>query len=473
MKRVDFTHVYGRKESILKHWEFEPCDFQANGQPKAPWSYFNVQEKEFADRSCAELKAGPNASLSQIITPAYVANDEVMVLEVGQRWGTLGVPRQELGTRVYYGPKGKEPLHERERQVESLFMYVGNQMPLNFFVQTPGVVIENGDYIIFPGNRQAIQNEEYPSLPTGYEAGIYYKVVEAVYIANPPRYRFRLSEADNPTETLPISEADKKKYFIYKLNPMYLRTRIGGPAKYMNQKGEFKEGMATLMELPVNQKRDGQYFELGFEADPESEHQAESGTMFFALEKPRPIYQSGESPSTIHGSYFIDYVKLYFKDTPENVKFSMLLNSRHNQIKEVELWFGQIFKDQALRDLDPNGILKFYNALIFRDGSTYGALAERFTADEVTKYFTHHIQDFFRKLYLKPRFLLRGDLDSKINLFGAVMSDASTMRNYTTNALTWDVARCKWQAELHELEPVQTGEQAKAYDENAYDEGYN
>ena len=64
------------------------------------------------------------------------------------------------------------------------------------------------------------------------------------------------------------------------------------------------------------------------------------------------------------------------------------------------MWFGQIFKDQALRDLDPNGILKFYNSLIFRDGSTYGALAERFTADEVTKYFTHHIQDFFRKLYL-------------------------------------------------------------------------
>jgi hypothetical protein len=195
--------------------------------------------------------------------------------------------------------------------------------------------------------------------------------------------------------------------------------------------------------------------------------------MFFSLEKPRPIYQSGESPSTVHGTYFIDYVKLYFKDTPENVKFSMLLNSKHNQIKEVELWFGQIFKDPTLRDLDPNGILKFYNALIFRDGSTYGALAERFTADEVTKYFTHHIQDFFRKLYLKPRFLLRGDLDSKINLFGAVMSDTSTMRNYTTNALTWDVAHCKWQAELHELEPVQTGEQAKAYDENAYDEGYN
>jgi len=82
--------------------------------------------------------------------------------------------------------------------------FFGNQPPYSFFVQTPGVTVEDGDYVVFPGNRPAIQNEEYPSLPTGYEAGIYYKVVEAVYIANPPRYRFRLSEADNPTETLPI-----------------------------------------------------------------------------------------------------------------------------------------------------------------------------------------------------------------------------------------------------------------------------
>lgn len=480
MKRIDFTQTYGRKESILKHSSFDECDFQANGNPKG-WVFNGVKKKVIGERVVAEFLSdsmtSPDYGLNQYIEaqarPAYVANDETIVLEIEQGFGTMATPRQEYGARVYYGPKGPQ-LHERETQVNQNFMYVGIQAPYSFFYQNPGFVIKNGDYIVFPGNRPALQNEGYPALPIGFDAGIYYKVINNVYLANPPRYRFDLSEAYNPTQKINIDNADKGKYFLFKFNPMYLRTEVqtDNGLKAMNQKGDILEGMHTPMELPVNQKRDGQFFKLGFQSDPESEHQAGDGFIYLVIEKPRPIYNSVEVGRE-WGSYYIDKVLLYFKDTLEKVLFSLQLSGKHNQIKEVELWFGEIFKDQTIRDLDPNGVLKYYNALIFRDGSFDGALAKRFTADEVTKYFTDHIQDFFRQLYLKPRFLLRGDLDSKINLFGAVMSDTSTMRNYTTNALTWDVARCKWQVELHELEPVQTGAQAKAYDENAYDEGYN
>ena len=475
MKRVDFTHVYGRKESILRHWEFEPCDFQQNGQPKAPWSYFNVQRKDFDDRSACEMLEGDSASLAQVITPEYVENGDVFILEIGQRWGTMTGPR-DYNYKYYVGATGA--IEKKRVSLNPSALRCGplqGQQNNKWYFYNPGFqwpfLISEGDFIVFPGDRQAVGEEGYPILPIGFEAGYYYRVMNVAYPSNIQFVSFDLSEIYDPMTKIVPDPSDRGKYFEFVWNPMYLFTRLGNVTDvdnvFLTQMGSFLPGRVTPMEIPLSQQRQQAWFSLSFESDPNSIHKAGDGQLFVNIEKPKP------KTSDPHGTYYIDFVKLYFKDTPENVKFSMLLNSRHNQIKEVELWFGQIFKDQALRDLDPNGILKFYNALIFRDGSTYGALAERFTADEVTKYFTHHIQDFFRKLYLKPRFLLRGDLDSKINLFGAVMSDTSTMRNYTTNALTWDVARCKWQAELHELEPVQTGEQAKAYDENAYDEGYN
>ena len=83
-KKVEFTHKYGLKESIIPRSGFEACDFQQNGVPKSPWESLNVLKKEFADRVVAEMQANSNAYLEAIARPAYVAQDETFVVEIMQ-----------------------------------------------------------------------------------------------------------------------------------------------------------------------------------------------------------------------------------------------------------------------------------------------------------------------------------------------------------------------------------------------------
>ena len=48
---------------------------------------------------------GDSAVLSQVITPEYVENGDVFILEIGQRWGTMTGPR-DYNYRYYVGATG-------------------------------------------------------------------------------------------------------------------------------------------------------------------------------------------------------------------------------------------------------------------------------------------------------------------------------------------------------------------------------
>jgi hypothetical protein len=479
LKRVDFNQVYGLKESIISRWNFEPCDFQSNGVPKAWWSQ-NIKRKDFSDRTCAEMLAGSTAILETQATPAYVANDEIFVLEIGQKWGTMGVPRKEFGMATYFGPRGRA--NERELTVVTPSAFTSTVPPHKFQLVPSqlGATPANGDYIVFPGDRifnetPALANDSDKAVPDGFEAGVYYRIVDLT--SGDDRVSFQLSEANNPTQIIPVQSEDKRKYFYFRFNPMYLRTELqtDNGLKAMNQRGDFLEGMHTPMELPINQKRDGQFFSLAYESNPESENQAGNGFIYVVIEKPKPVYQSGESPSTVHGTYFIDYVKLYFKDQPEGREFTLNLSNRHNQVKEVELWFSEILKDIDTRTVDVNSILKFFNTLIYRDGSAYGSVAGdwqiRKDSGVETKAYSMIIREFFANLYGKPRYLLRGNLDSRIYLFGKTLTETNTGKAYQLNSAVWDVHFANWEVELHEIgiaDPLK----AKAYSDG-YDEGYD
>ena len=338
--------------------------------------------------------------------------------------------------------------------------------------------LNSGDYIIFPGQSLVKEdgyiNSAKITIPPNYFAGVMYKVVGLQESGD--FYVFDLSEQHTPESIIPNTYPGQTHYYYVNVKKLHLPVRLetDGGIKGLSQRGEFLPGMRIPMELPVNKKTEQGFFELGFESNPESDNQAGDGFIYFTIEKPRPIYQS-ETDSRVQGTYFIDHVKVYFKDQLEERKFTLQLSNKHNIVKEVEFWFGEIYKGVEKVIIDPNGILKFYNTLIFRDGSIDGKVSGKWKirrGDDVElKQYSTIIREFFANLYLKPRYLLRGNIDSRIYLFGKTLTENATGKAYMINSAVWDVYMAHWDVELHEIGVAdQLG--AKAYSDG-YDEGYD
>lgn len=433
-KEINISHRYGLKKSIIPRWDFASDDF-ADGKLKG-WSTSNIGHKKINEKDYAEFIEGDFGSLSVEVTPNYIKDDDVFIFEITQRFGTIGLPSRMRRMRVR-GARSQQVEAKPPSEAFTIVALPDNNTSWRIF--NPPIGIKNGDMIVFA--------EGSLELPSGYYFGVLYIICDLWQLPS-GMVNFNLSESVEPLMPGFTVAKDMWKEYPCRYNPLILPTMLQVGVTQLNQSGAFLTGQHTPMELPTQRSED---FTLSYQSDENTQWKADNGKIVVTITKPKPIVHiRTEGRVRVHGTYFINSVKLYFKDQPEANEYKLHLSPQSNQTMEVEIWFSEILKGKKV---DLNSILKFYNTLIFRDGSEHGVVANSWRLGErqaVQKY-SEIINEFFTHLYLNPRRMLRGTLIHYEPLGGSVLLESHTNAMYVINSYIWNLHRSTTEVSLHEI----------------------
>ena len=423
-RKINVTHNYGRKESIIPRWSFRPDDFAPTGEPKG-WTSANAAYRHIDGKDCLEFGFGLTGEIAVNITPDYIQDDEAFILDITQRHG------EPLLASLSNHARRSENLIA-VRQEPQRVITAGQVM---WQMDIPEFLLPESSIIVFEGSREP--------LPSGFYEGVVYRMTNMVRFPGSPTLHFHLSESVAPIIPIPLPTTANGKQYNIVLNPNILPTLLTVGGRQLGQRGAFIAGMDTPMILePFS--ANNRFSDVGFGCDPHTRWQAPNGQISLRINK--PFYPWGWV------TYLIDQVKLYFADTPEKNEYEILLSTNSTQDKDVTIYFGEIYRNAHI---DFNSALKYYNALIYRDGSAHGTPAVSFRERSgdafLVKNYLQMVNELFAYLYLNPRKRITGTLWCSEPITERILVEPTTQNLFTQAGWIWDVALHRWEVQLHEI----------------------
>ena len=484
------TQNYGVKQSIFPRSGFEECDFFQNPN-RTRWNLkswlHNGINKAFVDgETVVEFLPATTGRFNEneiypYSPPAYIQGttedeyslenatteqtEDIFALEITMRNKNL-VPSLDIR---YYGPrtapgttteagsllrtKAAMPEIINSIDINAVNYDTTNWFNMTFeeavrlFGEIIQEVINNGiEWYVESDDKIYAIFRDTTKIPIGYNAGIVYTVTQFIYNIPLNWFRFKLTKT-GPLGQLAISNDDVSTDLTFPVSMLFssadIKWHFSGNSNniFSGEMGWRTNGYLKL-EIDNRELINRKFFTSGVIAE---ERPTNEGLVFLRIEKPKDTLLRTRGRD---GSFFLESIRMYIIDTPEQKQEKINLSGQNNLTGEVSIMFAET----PIKNNFKNNKLKYFGNF-YSYSLNHAPGLQYIYGNETVKFSLYdYVVNFYRSLYLNPRNALYGKLDAPgKNLIGKVLTEPHTNKKYVMTYCSYNVVSSSFEGQWHEV----------------------